>query len=119
MTPTEKIMQALVFLTCDEHLDDPKAIRERFDSLQDDDRMHDSTYLLRAGDATTGLPCDSSRHYESRAVAAEMLDDSWVGWTYWYGGGKHGEPESIPWMEDAYDVIMTEVPKIVKEFKRA
>jgi hypothetical protein len=47
-----------------------------------------------------------------------MLDGSWVGWTYWYGGGKHGEPGSIKWVEDAYDVVMTEVQKGVKEFRR-
>lgn len=24
-------------------------------------------------------------------------DGTWVGWTYWYGGGKYAEPSAIPW----------------------
>lgn len=61
----------------------------------------------------TGLPAPSSRHYESEAVAYQYVDGSWVGWSYWYGGGKHGEPEAIDWMEDAYDVNCTEEEKVV------
>ncbi len=48
-----------------------------------------------------------------------MLDGSWVGWTYWYGGGKHGEPGSIPWIEDAYDVTFVEQLVKVKQFHKA
>jgi hypothetical protein len=69
----------------------------------------------------THLSCPSSRHYESDAVAAKAPDGSWVGWTYWYGGGKHGEPEAIDWIEDAYDVICAEEEKlvVVRTFKQA
>ena len=42
-----------------------------------------------------------------------MPDGSWVGWTYWYGGGKYGEPEAIDWMDDAYDLACTEEEKVV------
>lgn len=49
----------------------------------------------------------------SCATAAKMPDGSWVGWTYWYGGGKHGEPEAIDWMEDAYNVEVVEEIKMV------
>lgn len=68
---------------------------------------------FRSGDVETGLPCEYSRHYESKAVAAQMVDGSWVGWTYWYGGGKHGEPEAIDWIDDAYDLDVTEEEKLV------
>jgi hypothetical protein len=34
----------------------------------------------------------------------QMPDGTWVGWTYWYGGGKHGEPSAMPWIEDAYNL---------------
>ena len=61
----------------------------------------------------TGLKCEWSRHYESKAVAMKFPDGSWVGWTYWYGGGKHGEPSSIEWMDDAYDVDCHEEEKMV------
>jgi len=28
--------------------------------------------------------------------------NGYIGWTYWYGGGKHGNPEEIEWVSDAY-----------------
>lgn len=31
----------------------------------------------------------------------------------WYGGGKHGEPGAMPWMEEAYDVSCAEEEKVV------
>lgn len=71
-------------------------------------------------DAETGLECDYHRNYESKAVAARMPDGSWVGWTYYDGGGKHSEPGEIPWMEDAYDLECAEEEKtiVVRTFSR-
>ena len=68
----------------------------------------DARSEIRDGEVDTDLPSPCSRHYESKSVASKMPDGSWVGWTYWYGGGKHGEPESIDWIDDAYDLDMTE-----------
>jgi len=68
---------------------------------------------LREGDFETGLPCEYSRHYESYSVATKAPDGTYVGWTYWYGGGKHGEPEAIDWMNEAYDVDCLEEEKLV------
>ena len=36
-----------------------------------------------------------------------------------HGGGKHGEPEAIDWMDEAYDLDVTEEEKlvVVKTFK--
>ena len=59
---------------------------------------------VRESGMETDLPAEYSRHYESYAVAVQCPDGSWVGFTYWYGGGKHGEPEAIDWIEYAYDV---------------
>lgn len=84
-------------------------------------KLHwDYEYEFREGQVETKLPCDYSRHYEAKAVARKMSDDTWVGWVYWYGGGKHGNPEGVPWMEDAYDLELTETEKlvVVQEFKR-
>lgn len=61
----------------------------------------------------TGLPTEYSRHYESESVATQMDDGSWVGWTFWHGGGKHGEPEAIEWMNEAYDLDCVEEQKLV------
>ncbi len=65
----------------------------------------------------TGIKCQSSRHYESKSVARQF-GDKWVGWTYWYGGGKHGEPESVEWMEHAYFVEVKEETRVVLVFSK-
>lgn len=90
--------------------DDVDAI---FEAANTDWELQDSINEFREGQVETGLPCQDSRHYESKSVAAKMADGSWVGWTYWYGGGKHGEPEAIDWMDEAYDVTVTEEEKVV------
>lgn len=92
-------------------------IDEEYDAACDDENLRycvqDARSEVRAGDVETGLPCEWSRHYESKSVAAKLPDGSWVGWTYWYGGGKHGEPEGIDWISDAYSLNCTEEEKLV------
>lgn len=69
---------------------------------------------IRCSGVSTGLrPREHSRHYECREVAA-CLSSVWVGWTYWFGGGKHGEPEAIDWVSNAYFVDVTEKRKTIK-----
>ena len=75
--------------------------------------LQDAAEEVREGEIETDLDCESNRNYESKAVAAQLPDGSWVGWTYWYGGGKHGYPREIEWMPDAYDVTCTEEQKLV------
>jgi hypothetical protein len=58
-----------------------------------------------------------SRHYEVKAVA-KQLGGRWVSWLYWYGGGKHGEPDSIDWIDDSIFLEEGE-PVIVKTFRKA
>ncbi len=43
-----------------------------------------------------------------------------MGWTYWSGGGKFGNPEDIPWIEDAYLLDIEEEQKMVtvRKFKK-
>lgn len=118
MTPTQKIKWAILLaaaewakkpapVVTDENID------ELYGQLVEEGDHWDVKNEIRCSGTETGLPCDYSRHYESEAVAAQMPDGSWVGWTYWYGGGKHGEPEAIDWMEDAYDVTCSEEEKLV------
>jgi hypothetical protein len=78
-----------------------------------EDYLQDARNEVRSGEVETGLPCEWSRHYESKSVAAQTPDGAWVGWTYWYGGGKHGEPEAIDWIEYAYDLTCVEEEKLV------
>lgn len=84
-----------------------------FEALSNEDVCWDATSAVREGEVETSLPCEWSRHYESKAVAAKLPDGSWVGWTYWYGGGKHGEPEAVDWMEEAYDLACVEEEKMI------
>lgn len=81
-----------------------------------DDR-HDAVAEVRGSGEETGLPTEWSRNYEANAVAKELPDGTWVGWTYYYGGGKHSEPGAIPWMEDAYTVTAHEETRVVRVFK--
>jgi hypothetical protein len=88
-------------------------VDELYEKNDENYELQDSRNEIRCSGIETGLPAPYSRHYESDAVAAKYIDGSWVGWTYWYGGGKHGEPEAIDWMEDAYEVNCTEEEKMV------
>ena len=83
-----------------------------------DDEVSEAESELR-GSYTheTGIQTQHSRHYESKAVARQFGDKR-VGWTYWYGGGKHGEPESVEWMEHAYFVEVKEETQVVLVFSR-
>ena len=120
MTAKEKLMQMLVYIVTGDRMEDAEAIAKRYKGFVDDDNLYDAQREgeseLRRGTHETGLPCDTSRHYSSRAVAAQMLDGSWVGWTYWFGGGKHGEPGEMEWLDTAYDLQAVEVQKVVLEF---
>lgn len=120
MTPEQKIKHA-VLLRYEGWTDDvnfPEITASNVDDLYettegDDYELQDAREEVRGGEVETSIKREWSRHYESKSVAAKMPDGSWVGWTYWYGGGKHGEPEAIDWMEDAYDLDVTEEEKVV------
>jgi len=112
MTPEQKIKWVILdFINCKEVITSEN-IDEVYDG-QDYDVVCEAKYEVRGSGTETGLPAPSSRHYEAESVAAQAPDGSWVGWTYWYGGGKHGEPEAIDWVEHAYDVECKEEEKVV------
>lgn len=77
------------------------------------DSTYDYAYEFREGEEHTDVSCEYSRHYESYSVASKAPNGIWVGWTYWYGGGKHAEPESIDWMSDSYILNCVEEEKLV------
>lgn len=91
----------------------PEKIEAEYERLDEADLMQDLRYEFRSGEVETGLPTQYSRDYESKEVAAKLNDGGWVGWTYWYGGGKHGEPEAIDWMNEAYALDCVEEQKMV------
>jgi hypothetical protein len=85
------------------------------------DGAYDAQNEFRGGQVETNIPCDYSRHYESKSVASKLWDGTWVGWTFWYGGGKHSEPEAIDWMDEAYflDCVEEEKLVVVRTFSKA
>ena len=74
-------------------------------------------YDIRSGSYDTNLPCEYSRHYESKYVVYQLESGHWVGWVYWHGGGKHGEPEAIDWLSDAEFIKVEEKPVLSYERK--
>jgi len=115
MTPQQKIRHLILIQLAEwDGKTLPEVTAENVDELYDaEDSPGDAVYELREGQVETKVPCESSRHLESKSVAAQAPDGTWVGWTYWYGGGKHAEPESIDWIEDAYDLVCAEEEKLV------
>lgn len=119
MTPEQKVKWAILEQAVEEGcitLDGPvdeESVDTFFSDHNDQYELQDFMFEFREGQVETKIPCQGSRHYESKSVAAKMPDGSWVGWTYWYGGGKHGEPESIDWMDEAYNLDCVEEQKLV------
>lgn len=118
MTPEQKIKH-LIIVRVAEYAEEPQpeVTNENVDDLYDEldeDSAYEAKAEIRSGEVETGLPSQSSRHYEAKEVAAKTHNGEWVGWTYWYGGGKHGEPEAIDWVDDAYDLNCVEEEKLVK-----
>jgi len=111
MTPHQKLKYLALITFDSELLVTEKNVDKLFDLYYDD--LQDILYDMRGGDVETELPCEYSRHYESYSVAVKTPDGSYVGWTYWYGGGKHSEPEAEPWMNKAYNLSCTEEQKLV------
>lgn len=101
-------------------------VEEAWDKLEEVDARNGDEYFglydleeeFRCGGEPSGIPSDCSRHYESESRAVQLRDDSWVGWTYWYGGGKHGEPQAVPWLEDAYMVTQSTETRTVNVFTK-
>ena len=118
LTPEQKLKWAVLArqATFDDEPPPPyeaEAIEALYEAKSEDYGLQDAQSEVRCGGFDTGLKCEWSRHYESTARAMQMPDGSWVGWTYWYGGGKHGEPEAIEWISEAYDVKCVEEEKMV------
>jgi len=83
------------------------------------DKACEVEYETRYGTEEPDLePKTDSRHYEVE-VRAMKVDDVWVAWDFYYGGGKHGEPEAFDWIGNARIVECEEkvVTKVEYNFK--
>jgi hypothetical protein len=128
MTPEQKLKHLILSTLANHRQEDTVEITagnidELYDEAceNDDGGLQDAREEVRCGGTGTGLQAPWSRHYEVFAVAVKTFDGSWVGFNYWYGGGKHGEPEAIDWMDEAYDLTVTEEEKmvVVRTFAKA
>ena len=90
-----------------------REVFEQFEAGEFRDWIQDAKSEFRESGEDTEIPCDWSRNYESKSVARQMSSGEWVGWTYWYGGGKFGAPEAIDWITDAHLLGVTEEQKVV------
>ncbi|UZS00892.1 hypothetical protein [Pseudomonas phage vB_PsaM_M1] len=126
LSPEFKLKQEIINLTLvwedkpKVNLQSNEEVEALYEKMYDEDILWDAISEIRCSGINTNIACPYSRHYESQSVALQCIDGSWVGWTYWYGGGKHGEPESIDWIEHAYDLDVKEEEKlvIVREFSK-
>lgn len=75
---------------------------------------------LRNDGLLTDLRAPYSRHYECNMTAVQC-GDKWVAFPYWYGGGKHGEPSAMSWLDDesVRFVTMHEETRVVRVFSEA
>jgi hypothetical protein len=126
MTPEQKIRWIIIREFYADNISEMPCVTkenvdEEFEALKDKESDSGGSYPyvcdvvmeVREGEAETGLDTPWTRHYEAKAVAAQAPDGSWVGWTYWYGGGKYGEPQAVEWMDESYDLNLHEEEKVV------
>lgn len=106
-------------LSTDEGVQRAYKMAEECEGVFEDTELIDDLDEFRcSGEAVDikGLKAERSRHYEVDRVATKILDGIFVSWLYWYGGGKHAEPEGIDWMyseSGAVEVNCKEEEKLV------
>lgn len=88
-------------------------IWDGFDECEEYYYLSEDIGDFRCDGAATDIPCSDSRNFEADSVGKQLSDGTWVGWTYWHGGGKHAYSEEIEWMAKAYDLDVVEVEKLV------
>lgn len=119
MTPQQKLKHHILIIAARHNGEElGEVTTENVDTLFDNhDNIQDAKEEARTCGQRTGIHRNVdyriTRHYEYDEVADQMPDGSWVGWTYWHGGGKHSEPSAIDWIEDAYAVDVKEEQKMV------
>lgn len=116
MKPETKLKYAILDLAAtwnDEVLPDNLTEEQVEEYWNDSEYLEDAISEVRCSGIETRFPGQYSRHYESEEVAVQCPNGDWVGFTYWHGGGKFGNPEEIDWIQHAYDVECKEEQKLV------
>lgn len=126
MTPTQKLKWAILRLAAQFNKTALPAITEasidaHYDELVARDEHWDAMNEFRSTGRLSGISRavdhQASQSFEHEEVVAKMPDGSWVGWTYWFGGGKHADSSAVCWMDDAYEVAHRTETKIVDIFE--
>lgn len=71
---------------------------------------------FRCSGEVTNISPENSRYFESKSRARKLTSGKWVGWTYWYGGGKHDRPSEMDWLGNAY-YLKEPTPKIITVYE--
>jgi len=99
-----------------------ETIESVWDELAESEDLQDSLCEFRGSGqehVVEYFPLPMSRHYEVETHVRLMSGGQWVAWPYWYGGGKHSEPDGIDWLSDARLIAVTseiEVKQMVRTF---
>ena len=119
LTPEQELKLAILLEAIDYNVPNSATLDSSAEEIEsifnsfEGGELQDAINEFRCSGEDTNIQSPYSRHYESKAVALEMPTGVWVGWTYWYGGGKYGEPEGIDWIDSAYFVSVLEEEKMV------
>ena len=95
-------------------------VDKEYELRQEGGGLQDAEEEVRSSGTVSEISCEFSRNYETESHAKQTLSGKWVGWTYYYGGGKYSEPSAINWKSDAYflDCEEKEVTVIQRTFKK-
>lgn len=92
-------------------------INELYEQYDRWDELADPWNEVRYGGVDCDLPATtSSRHYEIDSKAIK-IGDTWVQFDYYYGGGKHSEPEDFDYIHHAKIVNCEEEEVTVIKYK--
>lgn len=91
-------------------------IDELYESYNRYDELNDAWNDVRHGGVACDLPALTwSRHYEVDSKAIK-IDGIWVQFDYYYGGGKHSEPEDFDYIHHARIVNCEEVQVMTTQY---
>lgn len=125
MKPAQKIKKTILLQAAENEdwidlspfdMETEDGVNQAFDKHYSD--LQDYRNEFRYGQEQTDLESDYNRNYETKEVAAKMFDGSWIAWTYYFGGGRHGEPEEMDWISYSYEVEMIEKTVVQKFFNK-
>ena len=107
---------------------DDEKIEELYDStnlyswIGDSDIVREVIHEFRESGEEIDDKVQQDRYYCYQDVARKITgsDELYLGWTYYFGGGKHAQPAEVEWMEDCYLLKCRKVEetRIVKVYEK-